>query len=153
MSDPLPPAARVGRQVRLFHTFAGVLLALVGLIATVIGGVLTASRTWPSATGTVGTCEVVSTGSGSTRSTTHRCEVSWMDGDRARTMSVDVGRGDAVPGTQVTIRYKGGTAVVETSPWVGAGTLAVGLVLLATGGFVAVRSFRKARAVIKAPLK
>ncbi|MDQ7904120.1 hypothetical protein RB614_06230 [Phytohabitans sp. ZYX-F-186] len=146
MSDPLPPVARAVRRVRLFRLAAGVLVALVGLVALVVGGVFTASQTWPSATGTVGACTTVSTSTGTgTRTYRHRCEVSWMDGARRRTAHVDLDGDQAFPGSAVALRYRGDTAVVETSPWVGPVTGGVGLVLVAAGAFVLVRARRHRR--------
>ncbi|BCB90528.1 DUF3592 domain-containing protein [Phytohabitans suffuscus] len=147
MTDPLPPVTRVMRRVRLFHTAAGVLLALIGLVALVIGAVFTASQTWPSATGTVGECTTVSTRTGSSGTPTYRqrCEVSWMDGARRRTTYLDLDTARAAPGAPVALRYRGDTAVEETPPWLGLTTGGVGLALVAAGVFVALRARRRYR--------
>ncbi|MFD0745356.1 DUF3592 domain-containing protein [Phytohabitans flavus] len=147
MSDPLSPAARVARRIRLFRVAAGILVILVGVVAAIVGATLTASQTWPSATGTVQSCTTVSnrTGTSGTRTYRQRCEVSWMDGEHTRTAQLDLDGDQYVPGAPVRVRYNGGTTVVETPAWIGLATGGVGLVLLAAGAYVLLRATRRAR--------
>lgn len=135
----------VARRIRLFRRAAGILVALVGVVAAVVGAVLTASQTWPAATATVQDCTVVSTrtGTSGTPSYRRRCEVSWMDGDRPRTATLDLDSDQAAPGAAVRVRYHGGTTVAESPPWIGFLTGGVGLLLVAAGAVVLIRAGRR----------
>ncbi|MFC0534014.1 DUF3592 domain-containing protein [Phytohabitans kaempferiae] len=145
MSDVPPHLAHTVRRIRLFRLAAAILVALVGVVALVIGGVLTASRSWPSATGTVESCTAAAAPGPGRTTSRQRCTVSWLDGDRRRATDIELGRAQAVPGAAVTLRYRGDTAVVETPGWAGPVTAGVGLTLLATGAYLLVRARRQGR--------
>lgn len=80
------------------------------------------------------------TGTSGTPSYRHRCDVSWMDGDRLRTARLDVDGDRAAPGAAVRVRYRGGTTVVESPPWIGLLTAGVGVLLIAAGAYMVIRA-------------
>lgn len=141
----MPATARAYSLARLFKRAAGVIAAIVGLIALIVGITFTASQTWPAATGTVESCttSVSRTASGST---THKkmCVVKWMDGEQPHTATVDLGNVARFAGESVDLRVHGDTAVVLTPGWVGYVAVVVGLLLLAGGGYFALRKSRPA---------
>ena len=122
MSSTAPPA------LRRFGLF---IAGGVGLIFLVVGGVLLISQGWDRASGVVGAC-TTSVDRTDTRSRTiHSCDVAWDDASGPHTANIDL-TGNVVPGQTIELRVNGAVVTQATPVWVGAGTLVIGLALLAT---------------------
>ncbi|GAA4736091.1 hypothetical protein [Phytohabitans rumicis] len=125
---------------RLFKRAAGFVAVFVGVIVLVTGVQLTVSRTWPTATGTVQSCTTDWVGTGRDRRIHYDCVVTWTDGARQRTASVDFGRDAQSTGAPVTLRVRGDSAALDGPAWAGYAALAVGLALTLGGGAYLVRA-------------
>jgi len=133
---------RVARFRKLFSRIAGIVLALVGIVALVIGAVLLASQRWPLVRATVQSCQTHVTDTGSSRSSTTDCAMVWQDDAGIHTATVGFGgQGPRTP--TVGIRVHGSTAVEATPLWLPWGVLGVGVGLAGAGGVVFARSLRR----------
>jgi hypothetical protein len=143
-ADPMAAAqARVSRLRKRFSRFAGIVLALVGVVALVIGGVLLASQRWPLVQATVQSCQTrITHTTGSHRSSTTDCAMVWQDSSGVHTATVGF-NGHGPNGPTVALRVHGATAVEATPIWAGWVTLGVGFVLASAGVIVVTRSLRR----------
>jgi hypothetical protein len=138
--------------VRLLRRAGGILIALIGVIALIVGIVLMVSQGWNSATGAIQSCQVrlvnprgvgTSTGTGATYQQT--CVVTWTNGGIQRTGSLSTAGRPFSSGQAVALRVHGNQVVEATSRWEGYVATAVGLVLLVGGVVFARRAWRSSR--------
>jgi hypothetical protein len=122
MSSTAPPA---------FRRFGPFIAGGIGLIFLIVGGVLLASQGWDRADGVVGACTTRVDRTETTSRTIQTCDVAWDDASGPHTAPIDLS-GNVVPGQAVALRVNGSVVTQATPVWVGVGTLAIGLALLAT---------------------
>jgi hypothetical protein len=135
--------AYVAGVLLLRNRFAGVVIALVGLIFVAVGGFLFVSAGWQPATATATSCHSSFTGTGSKRHIQRACQVTWSDGGVAHTGSLTFGGGRSVTvGQQFPVRVHGDQVALPSALWVRVGTLGLGVVLLGGGLLLALRRLR-----------
>jgi hypothetical protein len=129
--------------------FIGVVLALVGLIFTIVGIALVATAGRTTVEGTVtGPCQSHVTGTaagapGRRRHVQQVCELTWTDAGSTHTASVTFDTQQALyPGTHRAIQVSGDSATQPSPTWVRVGTLILGVLLLAGGVLVFLRDGR-----------
>jgi hypothetical protein len=138
--------------VRLLHRAGGILIALIGVIALIVGIVLMVSQSWASATGAIRSCQVqlvnprgVGTSHGTGATYHQTCVVTWTSGGTQRTGSLSTAGHPFSSGQAVALRVHGNQVVEATPRWEGYVTAAVGLVLLVGGAVFARRAWRRSR--------
>lgn len=127
-------------MLQLRNRIAGTVLALVGLIFLVVGGYLTVSSGWGTATATATSCGGSYVGAGSGRHRQTICQVTWGDGGTTHDGSVTFsGGGPHYPGETFEVRVNGDQVALPSPLWARIGTLAVGAVALVGGLVLALR--------------
>jgi hypothetical protein len=130
--------------LQLRNRVAGTVLALVGLIFLVVGGYLTVSSGWGTASATATACEARSTGTGSGRHRASVCQVTWAYAGATHDGSVTFSGGSAhYPGESFPVNVNGDQVALPSPLWARIGTLAVGAVALAGGLVLALRRPRR----------
>jgi hypothetical protein len=133
----------------------GVALALVGLVFTIVGIALVATANWTTVEGTVaGQCQARFTGTvGSPgRHVQHICPVTWTYAGATHTAPVTLNQKRALyPGTRLTLQVSGDSATEPSPTWVRVGILVLGILLLAGGVLVLLRSRRSHRGAAALP--
>lgn len=127
--------------------FFSVLLALVGLVFTIIGVVLVSTADWKTAQATVvGQCDYQTTGTGSNRQRQQVCTMSWEDGGVTHTSRVTFTRSQPIySGSTATLQVHGNSAAEPTPTWLRFVVLILGLVMLVSGVITFARSGRSRR--------
>jgi hypothetical protein len=135
--------------VGLFRRIATVVAAVIGLIFLGIGATQLLSLTWTAVDATVGECTAHTVnGSGTGRSFTQNCVLTWVHAGATRSATVDLGPGMPKTGQTIGLRVSGDTVVVATSPWIGVGLVALGAVLVVLATVAVIRSRRRRRASV-----
>lgn len=114
---------------RLLGRFLTIIMVLVGLIFSIVGGVLLIGQGWDRVAATVGACTVQGTAA-SPRIPHQICDVTWESDGTTHSASIDLGTRVRYPGDTVDLRVNGNIVVEALPVWVGATTLALGLLLL-----------------------
>ena len=112
----------------------------------VIGISLIVSQNWTVVTGTVQSCTVraVHSNSGSPHFD-RTCVMTWQEGGREHTGSVDFGTVQIVNGQSKTLRVHGNDAVLPTPRWAAFVVTAIGLALIGLAVFVLLRARQRNR--------
>ena len=127
---------------RFFRLIAGVALATVGLVSLVVGINLLGSQNWATATGTVQSCKLSVTGTGTSRQIHQTCTITWQEGGKAHSHQVDFGKKPVHNGETKQIKVSGDNAVLPSPLWVAVLTFVVGIALIGACVYLVIRSRR-----------
>ena len=131
-------------RFRWLRSLVPAVLGLIGLVFLGYGIVALSTQGWAHATGTVGVCRSIASGSGSSRGVHQSCAVTWTADGVNRSATVDLGAGEPLTGQSVQLRVNGDRAVAADPIWLNIAGIVVGLVLIGAAFFVWRRSRRSA---------
>jgi hypothetical protein len=144
-TTPRTPAPRTLTPItlgRFFRLIGGVVAATVGLLFLVVGINLLGSQQWASTTGTVQSCKLSVTGTGTSKQTHQTCTIAWQEDGKAHSHQVDFGTKPVYNGQTKEIKVSGDNAVLPSPLWVAVLTFVVGIALIAGCVYLVIRSRR-----------